>query len=151
MCACVVLRSAASSHRSVPGGHEDPGGGEGGDPLQVLWGSAHRLHVAQVQETGETPPPPAPSPAGGFERGPRVSCAQIQEGAAGTSIRSTDSSSLLTIASGQQEHCGCYTVELRNQYGLRQAALNLTIVGKEFVFLPVSILALAFTSRRLAG
>ncbi|XP_019727484.1 myosin light chain kinase, smooth muscle isoform X1 [Hippocampus comes] len=54
----------------------------------------------------------------------------IQEGAAGTSIRSTDSSSLLTIASGQQEHCGCYTVELRNQYGLRQAALNLTIVDK---------------------
>ncbi|XP_077472882.1 myosin light chain kinase, smooth muscle isoform X1 [Stigmatopora argus] len=54
----------------------------------------------------------------------------IQEGAAGTSIGGGDGSSLLSIASGQQEHCGCYTVELRNQYGLRQAALNLTIVDK---------------------
>lgn len=55
---------------------------------------------------------------------------QIQEGSADISIQSSDSSSQLTIASGQQEHCGCYTIELRNNFGLRQAALNLTIVGK---------------------
>ncbi|KAM4731434.1 myosin light chain kinase, smooth muscle isoform 1-T2 [Anableps anableps] len=54
----------------------------------------------------------------------------IQEGSSDISIESTDSSSKLTIISGQQEHCGCYTVELRNSYGLRQAALNLTIVDK---------------------
>ncbi|XP_051937962.1 myosin light chain kinase, smooth muscle-like [Hippocampus zosterae] len=71
-----------------------------------------------------------------FSGAPPISCTwlkfrkPIQEGAAGTSIRSTDGDSLLTIASGQQEHCGCYTIELRNQYGLRQAALNLTIVDK---------------------
>lgn len=46
------------------------------------------------------------------------------------SMETTDSSSKLTISSGQQEHCGCYTIELRNSFGLRQAALNLTIVGK---------------------
>lgn len=55
---------------------------------------------------------------------------QIQEGSADISIQSSDSSSQLTICSGQQEHCGCYTIELRNNFGLRQAALNLTIVGK---------------------
>ncbi|XP_057707533.1 myosin light chain kinase, smooth muscle [Corythoichthys intestinalis] len=71
-----------------------------------------------------------------FTGAPPINCTwlkfrkPIQEGAAGTSISSSDSSSLLSIASGQQEHCGCYTVELRNQYGLRQAALNLTIVDK---------------------
>uniref|UniRef100_A0A3B3XJM6 Myosin light chain kinase, smooth muscle n=2 Tax=Poecilia mexicana TaxID=48701 RepID=A0A3B3XJM6_9TELE len=54
----------------------------------------------------------------------------IQEGSSDVSIETTDSSSKLTISSGQQEHCGCYTVELRNSYGLRQAALNLTIVDK---------------------
>ncbi|XP_028993367.1 myosin light chain kinase, smooth muscle-like [Betta splendens] len=54
----------------------------------------------------------------------------IQEGLADISIESTDGSSRLTIASGQQDHCGCYTIELRNNYGLRQAALNLTIVDK---------------------
>ncbi|XP_017325060.1 myosin light chain kinase, smooth muscle isoform X1 [Ictalurus punctatus] len=46
------------------------------------------------------------------------------------SIESTDSSSQLTIAHSQQEHCGCYTIEIRNSYGTRQAALNLTIVDK---------------------
>ncbi|XP_077393191.1 myosin light chain kinase, smooth muscle [Festucalex cinctus] len=71
-----------------------------------------------------------------FSGAPPISCTwlkfrkPIQEGAADTSIVSTDNSSLLTIASGQQEHCGCYTIELRNQYALRQAALNLTIVDK---------------------
>lgn len=55
---------------------------------------------------------------------------QIQEGSADITIQSSDSSSQLTISSGQQEHCGCYTIELRNNFGLRQAALNLTIVGK---------------------
>ncbi len=54
---------------------------------------------------------------------------QIQEGQ-GISVMSTDSSSQLTITEGQQEHCGCYTIELKNSCGVRQAALNLTIVGK---------------------
>lgn len=59
-----------------------------------------------------------------------VCCPQIQEGVGGISIVTDDVSSQLTISSGQQEHCGCYTIELKNSYGLRQAALNLTIVGK---------------------
>ncbi|XP_051998180.1 myosin light chain kinase, smooth muscle-like isoform X3 [Xyrauchen texanus] len=54
----------------------------------------------------------------------------IQEGQCDISIVSTDSSSELTITEGQQEHCGCYTVEIKNFYGMRQAALNLTIVDK---------------------
>ncbi|XP_016098877.1 myosin light chain kinase, smooth muscle-like [Sinocyclocheilus grahami] len=53
----------------------------------------------------------------------------IQEGQ-GISVVSTDSSSQLTITEGQQEHCGCYTIELKNSCGVRQAALNLTIVDK---------------------
>uniref|UniRef100_A0A671QML4 Myosin light chain kinase, smooth muscle n=1 Tax=Sinocyclocheilus anshuiensis TaxID=1608454 RepID=A0A671QML4_9TELE len=53
----------------------------------------------------------------------------IQEGQ-GISVVSTDSSSQLTITEGQQEHCGCYTIELKNCHGVRQAALNLTIVDK---------------------
>ncbi|XP_067265765.1 myosin light chain kinase, smooth muscle isoform X1 [Chanodichthys erythropterus] len=53
----------------------------------------------------------------------------IQEGQ-GISVLSTDSSSQLTITEGQQEHCGCYTIEIKNSYGMRQAALNLTIVDK---------------------
>lgn len=55
---------------------------------------------------------------------------QIQEGSGDIAIESSDSSSRLTISSGHQDHCGCYTIELKNSYGLRQAALNLTIVGK---------------------
>lgn len=50
----MCLRSSASSDPAVPGGHEDPGGGEGGDRLQVLWSYAHQLHLAEVQETSET-------------------------------------------------------------------------------------------------
>ncbi|KAM6978468.1 myosin light chain kinase, smooth muscle [Tautogolabrus adspersus] len=71
-----------------------------------------------------------------FSGAPPINCTwlkfrkPIQEGTAGISIESSDSSSQLTITSGQQEHCGCYTIELRNSYGLRQAALNLTIVDK---------------------
>lgn len=71
-----------------------------------------------------------------FSGAPPISCTwlkfrkPIQEGAADISILSSDVSSKLTISSGQQEHCGCYTVELRNTFGLRQAALNLTIVDK---------------------
>ncbi|CAK6974033.1 myosin light chain kinase%2C smooth muscle [Scomber scombrus] len=71
-----------------------------------------------------------------FSGAPPVACTwlkfrkPIQEGSADISIESSDSSSKLTISSGQQEHCGCYTIELRNSYGLRQAALNLTIVDK---------------------
>lgn len=59
---------------------------------------------------------------------PVYGAVQIHEG--DVSVESSDVSSKLTIASGQQDHCGCYTIELRNSYGLRQAALNLTIVGK---------------------
>ncbi|KAK1788716.1 hypothetical protein P4O66_002432 [Electrophorus voltai] len=55
---------------------------------------------------------------------------QIQEGRDGIVLQSTESSSQLTIASGQQEDCGCYTIEIRNSYGMKQAALNLTIVDK---------------------
>ncbi|XP_069581233.1 myosin light chain kinase, smooth muscle [Brachyistius frenatus] len=71
-----------------------------------------------------------------FSGAPPINCTwlkfrkPIQEGSADISIESCDSSSKLTISSGQQEHCGCYTIELRNSYGLRQAALNLTIVDK---------------------
>uniref|UniRef100_A0A672I9Y3 Myosin light chain kinase, smooth muscle n=1 Tax=Salarias fasciatus TaxID=181472 RepID=A0A672I9Y3_SALFA len=71
-----------------------------------------------------------------FSGAPPITCTwlkfrkPIQEGSADISIESSDSSSKLTITSGQQEHCGCYTIELRNNYGLRQAALNLTIVDK---------------------
>ncbi|XP_035391291.1 myosin light chain kinase, smooth muscle isoform X3 [Electrophorus electricus] len=54
----------------------------------------------------------------------------IQEGRDGIVLQSTESSSQLTIASGQQEDCGCYTIEIRNSYGMKQAALNLTIVDK---------------------
>lgn len=55
---------------------------------------------------------------------------QIEDRTGDISIESTDSSSQLTIAHSQQEHCGCYTIEIRNSYGMKQAALNLTIVGK---------------------
>ncbi|XP_076602372.1 myosin light chain kinase, smooth muscle isoform X5 [Chaetodon auriga] len=71
-----------------------------------------------------------------FSGAPPINCTwlkfrkPIQEGSADISIQSSDSSSKLTISSGQQEHCGCYTIELRNSFGLRQAALNLTIVDK---------------------
>ncbi|XP_047198478.1 myosin light chain kinase, smooth muscle [Hippoglossus stenolepis] len=71
-----------------------------------------------------------------FSGAPPINCTwlkfrkPIQEGSADISIDSGDGSSKLTISSGQQEHCGCYTIELRNSYGLRQAALNLTIVDK---------------------
>ncbi|KAM8858183.1 LOW QUALITY PROTEIN: myosin light chain kinase, smooth muscle-like [Synchiropus picturatus] len=58
------------------------------------------------------------------------SCFQISVDSSDISIESGSDSSKLTISSGQQEHCGCYTIELRNQYGLRQGALNLTIVDK---------------------
>ncbi|KAB5577114.1 hypothetical protein PHYPO_G00206230 [Pangasianodon hypophthalmus] len=54
----------------------------------------------------------------------------IEDGTEDISIESTDSSSQLTIAHSQQKHCGCYTIEIRNSYGMKQAALNLTIVDK---------------------
>ncbi|XP_041858311.1 myosin light chain kinase, smooth muscle isoform X2 [Melanotaenia boesemani] len=71
-----------------------------------------------------------------FSGAPPITCTwlkfrkPIQDGSADISIETSDGSSKLTISSGQQEHCGCYTIELRNSYGLRQAALNLTIVDK---------------------
>ncbi|XP_057191725.1 myosin light chain kinase, smooth muscle isoform X2 [Triplophysa rosa] len=71
-----------------------------------------------------------------FAGAPPISCTwlkfrkPIQEGQDGISIMSADSSSQLTIPEGQQEHCGCYTIEIKNSWGVRQAALNLTIVDK---------------------
>ncbi|XP_052003967.1 myosin light chain kinase, smooth muscle isoform X2 [Xyrauchen texanus] len=71
-----------------------------------------------------------------FTGAPPISCTwlkfrkPIQKGQGGISIVSTDSSSELTITEGQQEHCGCYTIEIKNCFGMRQAALNLTIVDK---------------------
>ncbi|MEQ2172120.1 hypothetical protein GOODEAATRI_017809 [Goodea atripinnis] len=69
-----------------------------------------------------------------FSGAPPITCTWLKfrkpEDSSDISIESSDSSSKLTISSGQQEHCGCYTIELRNSYGLRQAALNLTIVDK---------------------
>lgn len=61
-------------------------------------------------------------------------CLQIQEVKGDLTIETTESNSKLTIADSQQEHCGCYTVELRNNYGVRQAALNLTVVGMFHLF-----------------
>ncbi|XP_037344921.1 myosin light chain kinase, smooth muscle [Pungitius pungitius] len=70
-----------------------------------------------------------------FSGAPPINCTWLKfrkpiQGSGDISIESSDSSSRLTISSGQQEHCGCYTIELRNHVGLRQAALNLTIVDK---------------------
>lgn len=107
--------------------------------MQVFWSSAHHLHLAEVQETGEIHTHThTQTKAEAMVRLsvclsvllPLRSRAQIQEGSDDISIESNDSSSRLTIGSGQQEHCGCYTIELKNSYGLRQAALNLTIVGE---------------------
>ncbi|XP_031698654.1 myosin light chain kinase, smooth muscle-like, partial [Anarrhichthys ocellatus] len=73
-----------------------------------------------------------------FSGAPPINCTWLKfrkpiQASADISIDSSDSSSRLTISSSQQEHCGCYTIELRNAVGLRQAALNLTIVGKSLL------------------
>uniref|UniRef100_A0A8C7H046 Myosin light chain kinase, smooth muscle n=2 Tax=Oncorhynchus kisutch TaxID=8019 RepID=A0A8C7H046_ONCKI len=71
-----------------------------------------------------------------FGGAPPVNCTwlkfrkPIQEVKGDLTIETTEVTSKLTIADSQQDHCGCYTLELRNSYGLRQAALNLTIVDK---------------------
>ncbi|XP_046701046.1 myosin light chain kinase, smooth muscle isoform X1 [Silurus meridionalis] len=71
-----------------------------------------------------------------FTGAPPITCTwlkfrkPIECGTGDISIESTNSSSQLTIAHGKQEHCGCYSIEIRNSYGLKQAALNLTIVDK---------------------
>lgn len=41
----------------------------------------------------------------------------------------SETSSQLTIAASDQDHCGCYTLELQNKFGTKQASLNLTVVG----------------------
>ncbi|KAG2459419.1 MYLK protein, partial [Polypterus senegalus] len=46
------------------------------------------------------------------------------------SIECTETSSKLTIAPTKHEHCGCYTLQLENKHGSRQAQVNLTIVDK---------------------
>uniref|UniRef100_A0A3P9LLF0 Myosin light chain kinase, smooth muscle n=1 Tax=Oryzias latipes TaxID=8090 RepID=A0A3P9LLF0_ORYLA len=71
-----------------------------------------------------------------FSGAPPITCTWLKfrkpilDSSSDISVESTDSSSTLTISSGQQEHCGCYSVELKNGFGMRQAALNLTIVDK---------------------
>ncbi|KAL4636237.1 myosin light chain kinase, smooth muscle-like isoform X2 [Arapaima gigas] len=54
----------------------------------------------------------------------------IQAGQSDTSIETTESTSQLIISPAGQDHCGCYTIEIQNKFGIRQAALNLTIVDK---------------------
>uniref|UniRef100_A0A672M6H1 Myosin light chain kinase, smooth muscle n=1 Tax=Sinocyclocheilus grahami TaxID=75366 RepID=A0A672M6H1_SINGR len=54
----------------------------------------------------------------------------FQPGSGGISIETTENSSQLTIAASDQDHCGCYTLELQNKFGTKQASLNLTIVDK---------------------
>ncbi|XP_059427400.1 myosin light chain kinase, smooth muscle isoform X2 [Carassius carassius] len=54
----------------------------------------------------------------------------IKPGSGGISIETTENSSHLTIAASDQDHCGCYTLELQNKFGTKQASLNLTIVDK---------------------
>ncbi|KAJ8253328.1 hypothetical protein GJAV_G00211680 [Gymnothorax javanicus] len=54
----------------------------------------------------------------------------LQNGQSNLSVETTDSSSQLTISPTTQDDCGCYSVELQNKFGTRQAALNLTIVDK---------------------
>uniref|UniRef100_A0A673HMZ5 Myosin light chain kinase, smooth muscle n=1 Tax=Sinocyclocheilus rhinocerous TaxID=307959 RepID=A0A673HMZ5_9TELE len=54
----------------------------------------------------------------------------FQSGSGGISIETTENSSQLTIAASDQDHCGCYTLELQNKFGTKQASLNLTIVDK---------------------
>ncbi|XP_016093756.1 myosin light chain kinase, smooth muscle-like [Sinocyclocheilus grahami] len=54
----------------------------------------------------------------------------IQPGSGGISIETTENCSHLTIAASDQDHCGCYTLELQNKFGTKQASLNLTIVDK---------------------
>ncbi|XP_036425734.1 myosin light chain kinase, smooth muscle isoform X2 [Colossoma macropomum] len=54
----------------------------------------------------------------------------IQAGSGGVTIETKENSSQLTIAASDQDHCGCYTLELQNKYGTKQASLNLTVVDK---------------------
>ncbi|KAK1798688.1 hypothetical protein P4O66_006974 [Electrophorus voltai] len=54
----------------------------------------------------------------------------IQRGSGGITIESSENSSQLTIAASEQHHSGCYTLDLQNKYGTRQASLNLTVVDK---------------------
>lgn len=63
-------------------------------------------------------------------KGEMCSPHHIQIGKADVLIETTESTSRLTIPESQEEDCGCYTVEVRNSCGMRQAALNLTIVGR---------------------
>ncbi|XP_048868684.1 myosin light chain kinase, smooth muscle isoform X1 [Brienomyrus brachyistius] len=54
----------------------------------------------------------------------------IKPGQDGISIESTETTTQLTISPATQDHCGCYTAEIQNKFGTRQASLNLTIVDK---------------------
>ncbi|XP_051986777.1 myosin light chain kinase, smooth muscle [Xyrauchen texanus] len=54
----------------------------------------------------------------------------IQAGSGGISIETTENSSQLTITASDQDHSGCYTLELQNKFGTKQSSLNLTVVDK---------------------
>uniref|UniRef100_A0A670YJV2 Myosin light chain kinase, smooth muscle n=1 Tax=Pseudonaja textilis TaxID=8673 RepID=A0A670YJV2_PSETE len=45
-------------------------------------------------------------------------------------IENAENSSMLTISSTKQEHCGCYTLVVENKLGSKQAQVNLTVVDK---------------------
>ncbi|KAL2102789.1 hypothetical protein ACEWY4_001957 [Coilia grayii] len=54
----------------------------------------------------------------------------IQSGSGGITIETKENSSQLTITASEQDHSGCYTVELQNKFGTKQASLNLSVVDK---------------------
>ncbi|XP_028832704.1 myosin light chain kinase, smooth muscle [Denticeps clupeoides] len=54
----------------------------------------------------------------------------IQSGSGGLTIETTETSSQLTISASDQDHSGCYTLELQNKFGTKQASLNLAVVDK---------------------
>ncbi|KAL4608979.1 myosin light chain kinase, smooth muscle-like isoform X2 [Arapaima gigas] len=71
-----------------------------------------------------------------FAGAPPITCTwlkfrkPIEGGTGNITINSTESTSQLTISPTKPDHCGCYTIELQNKAGTRQASLNLTIVDK---------------------
>lgn len=54
---------------------------------------------------------------------------QIQE-SEHIKVENSESGSKLTILAARQEHCGCYTLVVESKLGIRQAQVNLTVVGK---------------------
>uniref|UniRef100_A0A8C9WE76 Myosin light chain kinase, smooth muscle n=1 Tax=Scleropages formosus TaxID=113540 RepID=A0A8C9WE76_SCLFO len=71
-----------------------------------------------------------------FAGAPPITCTwlkfrkPIPGGKGDITIDTGESSSQLIISPAKPDHCGCYTIELQNKFGTRQASLNLTIVDK---------------------